>query len=46
MHNLLEVVVDDLDKGSSLDIHLDDILKMVNVVVAIVLPDEISGIQG
>ena len=45
MHNLLEVVVDDLDKGSSLDIHLDDILKMVNVVVAIVLPDEIVEIH-
>ena len=45
MHHLLEIVVDNLDEGPLLDVHLDNILEMLDVVVTIVLADEIVEIH-
>ncbi len=45
MHHLLEVVVDDLDKGPLLGVHLHNILKMVEIVVTVVLADEIVKVH-
>ena len=45
MHDLLEIVVDNLHEGPLLDIHLHHVLKVVDVVVAIVFPDEIVKVH-
>ena len=45
MHNLLEIVVDDLYKGPLLDIQLHHLIKTVDVVIPIVLADEVVKIH-
>ena len=45
MNHLLEIVVDNLDEGPLLDVHLDDILEMLDVIVTVVLADEVVEVH-
>ena len=45
MHDLLEAVVDDLDKGTLLAVFLHDIIEMLEVIVTVVLADEIVKVH-
>ena len=45
MYNLLEVVVDDFHKRPLLGVHLHDVLKVIKIVVAVVLADEVVKVH-
>ena len=45
VHNLLEVVVDDLHEGALLGIHFHDVVQVLEVIVTVVLADEIVQVH-
>ena len=45
MDYLLEIIVYDLHEGAALDIELDYVVKMIEIVLAVVLADKIVHIH-